>query len=115
MRCDVCFTWMYPFKDIFDMKPMTMYSLCESCFSKHPFHIDIETMPNEGSLTHIMHIHYDGAYHINAYAFLEDACLIYFSNKDVTIIVLENLDDTILEFFAQCRLGMIWILHYNTQ
>jgi hypothetical protein len=114
MRCDVCYTWIYPFFDIFDMKPIKIHTLCESCYSKHPVFIDIETLPNEGSLIHIMHLNYDGVYKIDAYGFIEDSFIQFFMYKKVTILITNNLEETLLERVTHCDLGMIWILNYNT-
>ena len=114
MRCEVCYRWMYPFDDIFDKKPMKMYSLCESCYVKHPVYFDIETLPNEESLIHIMHIHYDGVYKIYAYAFIEDACINFLIYKDVTIIITSHIKDTLLEALTECNFGIIWVFNYHT-
>ena len=114
MRCNVCYTWMYPFFDIFDMKPNKTYSLCESCYSKHPVFTEIETLPNEGSLIHIIHIHYDGVYKIDAYGFIEDHITQFFMDKDSIILITNDLEASLLEYLISCKLGMIWILNYHT-
>jgi hypothetical protein len=114
MRCNVCYTWKYPFFDIFDATPNKAYSLCESCYSKHPVFTDIETLPNEGSLIHIMHIHYDGVYKIDAYSFIEDSFIEFFIDKKVVFLIIEALDESLLEYFTQCNFGLMMILNYNT-
>ena len=116
MRCYICQKLEYPFQEVFQKTHTTSYTICETCFIKHPAFIRIETMPNMYDLIHIIQIIHDGTYPSDAYGYMFDVLIQKLTHqKQPFILVFENMEEKLLARLQLFPFGTLWIINTHIQ